>query len=28
VDDAFQIFDCHNMVKIPLLAKLSPANMA
>ena len=28
VNDAFQIFDCHNMVKIPLPAKLSPANMA
>ena len=27
VDDAFQIFDCHNMVKIPLPAKLSLANM-
>ena len=27
VDDAFQIFDCHNMAKIPLPAKLSPANM-
>jgi len=27
VNDAFQIFDCHNMVKIPLLAQLSPANM-
>ncbi len=27
VDDAFQIFDCHNMVKIPLPAGLSSANM-
>jgi hypothetical protein len=27
VNDAFQIFDCHNMVKIPLPAELSPANM-
>jgi len=27
VNDALQIFDCHNMVKIPLPAKLSPANM-
>jgi hypothetical protein len=28
VKDAFQIFHCHNMAKIPLPAKLSPANMA
>ena len=27
VNDALQISDCHNMVKIPLPAKLSPANM-
>jgi hypothetical protein len=27
VNDAFQIFDCHNRVKIPRPAKLSPANM-
>jgi hypothetical protein len=27
VNDAFQIFDGHNMVKIPVRAKLSPANM-
>jgi hypothetical protein len=27
VNDAFQIFDCHNRVKIPLPVKLSPANM-
>ena len=26
VNDAFQIFDCHNMAKIPLPAELSPAN--
>jgi len=28
VNDAFQIFDCHNMAKIPLPVKLSPANMS
>ena len=28
VNDAFQIFQCHNTAKIPLPAKLSPANMA
>ena len=28
VNDALQIFDCHNMAKIPLPAELSPANMA
>ena len=28
VNDAFQIFQCHNTVKIPLPVKLSPANMA
>jgi hypothetical protein len=28
VDYALQIFDCHNMAKIPLPAELSPANMA
>jgi hypothetical protein len=27
VNDALQIFDCHNMAKIPLPAELSPANM-
>jgi cephalosporin-C deacetylase-like acetyl esterase len=27
VDDAFQIFHCHNMATIPLPVKLSPANM-
>jgi hypothetical protein len=27
VNDAFQIFDCHNRIKIPLPAELSPANM-
>ena len=27
VNDAFQIFGCHNMVKIPRLAKLSLANV-
>ena len=26
VNDAFQIFRCHNMATIPLTAKLSPAN--
>jgi hypothetical protein len=28
VNDALQIFDCHNMAKILLPAELSPANMA
>jgi hypothetical protein len=27
VNDAFQIFDCHNMAKILLPVKLSPANV-
>jgi hypothetical protein len=27
VNDAFQIFDGHNRIKIPLPAELSPANM-
>ena len=27
MNDALQIFDCHNMPKIRLPAKLSPANM-